>query len=102
MLRVQGAANGNATSAAHNPLTRLSFVGHADTDANGTFVGSRRRRLALRDGVRLGGNLHTLGYFAADICVGTPPKVFNLIVGARCVRSRHRCARFRVARARVL
>ena len=43
----------------------------------------RRRRLALRDGVRLEGNLHTLGYFAADICVGTPPKVFNLIVGAR-------------------
>ena len=26
------------------------------------------------------GNMHTLGYFSADACVGTPPRKFDLIV----------------------
>ena len=61
-------------------VTPLRFVAHTDES------GAARRRLALRDGVRLAGNLHTLGYFSADVCVGTPPKVFNLIVGACSAR----------------
>ena len=39
-----------------------------------------RRRLALRDAWRVQGNLETLGYFAADVCVGSPPSTFELIV----------------------
>lgn len=75
--------NLSAAGARPPPVTLLKFVGHDNHEgANATLV-SRRRRLALRDGVKMEGNLHTLGYFAADICVGTPPKVFNLIVGAR-------------------
>ena len=60
-----------------SPVTPLHFIAHTDE------TGAARRRLALRDGVRLDGNLHTLGYFSADICVGTPPTTFNLIVGMR-------------------
>ena len=60
----------NATSG----VTRLSFLGHRDA------TGAARRRLHLNDGWQLGGNLHTLGYFAADVCVGMPSKKFNLIV----------------------
>ena len=87
----------------HSVVTPLRFVSHADAD------GTARRRLRLQDGWRLAGNLHTLGYFAANICVGTPPKTFNLIVGARapssstCSTSRRArpssCARPATARA---
>ena len=65
-------------AAGNSSVTQLRFLGHPDPNATAT-----RRRLQLRDAWRVAGNLHTLGYFAADICVGTPPKSFNLIVGAR-------------------
>ena len=28
----------------------------------------------------LGGELHTLGYYAINVCVGSPPRPYNLIV----------------------
>ena len=59
-------------------VTPLRFTPHMPDEA--THLAVRRRRLSLADGWRLDGNLHTLGYFSADVCVGTPPKVFNLIV----------------------
>ena len=59
----------NATS-----FTRIRLVEPA-LDAHGA-----RRRLRLRDGWRLRGDLHTLGYFAADVCLGSPPRTFELIV----------------------
>ena len=45
--------------------------------------GGRRRRLATTNSQAIGllhGNLNTLGYFAADICLGSPPTSFDLIV----------------------
>ena len=60
-------------------VTPLRFLGHANT-TNDEFA-TRRRKLALHDGWGMEGNLHTLGYFSADVCVGTPPKTFNLIIG---------------------
>ena len=60
--------------AAQSPIVRLHFTSPPRA-LNGT-----RRRLALRDGWRVQGNLHTLGYFAADVCLGTPPTSYELIV----------------------
>ena len=59
-----------------NPLTRLSFKPHnLSTDTR------RGRRLAaVSDGWRLNGNLHTLGYFAASVCIGSSSTTFELIV----------------------
>lgn len=69
----------HATSAANASLhvTRLKFVQADPSGKRG------RRRLIARDafgGTELRGNLHTLGYFSADVCVGTPPTSFDLIV----------------------
>jgi hypothetical protein len=59
----------NATRATAQGVTPLKFVGH------GTLR-QRERRLKLSTGWRVEGNLHTLGYFAAEVCVGTPAKKF--------------------------
>ena len=57
------------------PFTRLSFQPH------GQGPEKRGRRLtAASDGWRLSGNLKTLGYFAANVCLGSDHKSFNLIV----------------------
>ncbi|KAL3915331.1 MAG: hypothetical protein SGPRY_007267 [Prymnesium sp.] len=40
----------------------------------------RRTRRLSPAGLQLHGNLHTLGYFSADVCVGTPARTFDLIV----------------------
>ena len=48
-------------------VTQLKFVS-ANASAPGV---SRHRRLALRDGWRLEGNLHTLGYFSGARAVHT-------------------------------
>ena len=63
------------TAAVSSGVTPLRLVSPPVDPETGS-----RRRLRLRDGWRLEGNLHTLGYFAADVCVGTPPKTFELIV----------------------
>ena len=65
-----------AAHAAHaTHVTPLRFVGMPDG------VAARRRRLgSLSDGWKLSGNLETLGYFAADVCVGQPKHEFRLIV----------------------
>ena len=56
-------------------FTRLSFQPH------GQGPEKRGRRLvAASDGWRLSGNLRTLGYFAANVCLGSDHKSFNLIV----------------------
>lgn len=56
-------------------ITPLRFSAPPPYAVNGS-----RRRLALRSGWRLSGNLHTLGYFAAEVCLGTPQTSFELIV----------------------
>jgi hypothetical protein len=58
-------------SAGH--VTQLTF-----RSADAAAPGSRRRR--LETGHELQGNLHTLGYFSANVCLGTPALSFDLIV----------------------
>lgn len=60
-------------SSAGSHIMPLSFRA-----ADPASPGSRRRRLAT--GHELHGNLHTLGYFSADVCLGTPEMSFDLIV----------------------
>ncbi len=69
----------NTTPAAPARITALRFVA-ADPSRRGRRVVPHRRRRRLVGGVELEGNLHTLGYFSAEVCVGTPPKSFDLIV----------------------
>ena len=42
--------------------------------------GRRLTRRSLITGRELQGNLHTLGYFSAYVCAGTPQTKFDLIV----------------------
>ena len=56
-------------------FTRLSFHPHGQGPER---VG--RRLTAVSDGWRLSGNLKTLGYFAANVCLGADHKTFSLIV----------------------
>ena len=63
-----------AVSTNHS-FTRLSFHPHAQGLER---VG--RRLTAVSDGWRLDGNLKTLGYFAANVCLGADHKTFSLIV----------------------
>lgn len=84
-----GALNGSFPSAhvtaSHPPnasvITPLRFVA---ADPSGSrrraLVGHRQRGRQLITGWEMHGNLHTLGYFSADLCVGTPPRSFDLIV----------------------
>jgi hypothetical protein len=62
------------------PPGRLGLEPVAEAHANSTTGASRRRSLSLAGGWRLSGNLHTLGYFTADVCVGSPPRAFSLII----------------------
>ena len=63
-----------AVSTNHS-FTRLSFHPHGQGPER---VG--RRLTAVSDGWRLDGNLKTLGYFAANVCLGADHKTFSLIV----------------------
>ena len=57
-------------------VTRLRFV-----QAEPTGARRRRRRLSIdASGEELLGNLHTLGYFSAQVCLGTPGRRFDVIV----------------------
>lgn len=38
------------------------------------------RRLSLLHGAELSGDLHTLGYFSAEVCIGSPAKRFDMII----------------------
>ena len=73
----------NATAAplaAHAGLTPLRFL-HADPDGRrGRRLARPRGRSLSPHGLELHGNLHTLGYFSADVCLGTPSQKFDLIV----------------------
>mmetsp|Transcript_16952 Transcript_16952/g.50123 ORF Transcript_16952/g.50123 Transcript_16952/m.50123 type:complete len:527 (-) Transcript_16952:84-1664(-) len=40
----------------------------------------RGRRMSLLPGWQMSGNLHTLGYFSAPVCLGSPSRQFDLIV----------------------
>ncbi len=42
----------------------------------GRFEGGRR----LTSSGRLAGALHTLGYYSTDVCLGSPPRCFDLII----------------------
>jgi len=60
-------------------ITPLKFL-HADPlGARGRRPAAHKRRLNPH-GLELEGNLNTLGYFSAEVCVGTPHKSFDLIV----------------------
>ena len=69
-----------AAESARAGFSPRRFV-HADP------AGRRGRRLATPrgrglepHGLELHGNLHTLGYFAAEICAGTPAQTFDVII----------------------
>mmetsp|Transcript_31088 Transcript_31088/g.99369 ORF Transcript_31088/g.99369 Transcript_31088/m.99369 type:complete len:228 (-) Transcript_31088:273-956(-) len=76
-LRFVGVDRGAASVG--RPPCWLGAVHEAEADANCTGAGGRRS-LSLARGWRLSGNLHTLGYFAADVCVGSPARTFALII----------------------
>jgi len=60
-------------------VTPLSFL-HADPiGVRGRRPVAHKRRLSPA-GAELDGNLNTLGYFSAKVCVGTPATSFDLIV----------------------
>ena len=46
--------------------------------ANGSLPLVHGRRLA--SGGILAGALHTIGYYATDVCVGSPPRRYELII----------------------
>mmetsp|Transcript_9703 Transcript_9703/g.21295 ORF Transcript_9703/g.21295 Transcript_9703/m.21295 type:complete len:482 (-) Transcript_9703:465-1910(-) len=62
-------------------LTRLKFHAADPSGARGRRLAPHKARRQLSsDGWRLQGNLHTLGYFSAEVCVGSPQRKFDLIV----------------------
>ena len=64
-------------------VTRLKFlpVDHSNPRRRAPSAHKRRRRLSdTPGGLEIDGNLNTLGYFSAEVCVGSPPKSFDLIV----------------------
>ena len=65
----------NATA----PLTRLRFLPINSSEPRRRGPAAHKRRLTPA-GLELEGNLNTLGYFSAEVCVGSPPKSFDLIV----------------------
>ena len=68
-----------ASSLGAAEVTPLRFVPADASGRRGRRPAPHKRRLGL-GGLELSGNLHTLGYFSADVCVGSPPKSFDLIV----------------------
>ena len=73
MLLAVGNRGANAT------VTPLKFL-HADPAARGRRLPAAHKRRLNPAGLELEGNLNTLGYFSAQVCVGTPSKSFDLIV----------------------
>ncbi|KAL1522784.1 hypothetical protein AB1Y20_017756 [Prymnesium parvum] len=62
-------------------ITPLRFVPADPSGARGRrLVGHRKRGRHLATGFEMHGDLHTLGYFSADVCLGTPPLSFDLII----------------------
>ena len=60
-------------------VTPLKFL-HADpTMRLRRRPAAHKRRLNLA-GLEMEGNLNTLGYFSAEVCVGSPPRSFDLII----------------------
>jgi hypothetical protein len=67
----------NAT-AAYQHITPLHFLPHPQRGPGGRRRG--RRMSTSISGWQMEGNLHTLGYFSATVCVGSPPRKFDLII----------------------
>jgi hypothetical protein len=65
--------------ATYATVTPLRFLSAAGPGRSGRRINPHRRRMTP-DGIQMKGNMHTLGYFSADACVGTPPRRFDLIV----------------------
>ena len=65
---------------AHTPLKFVDATTRVSTAHDPRVHPGGRRQLSLKAGWRLHGNLQTLGYFAAEMCVGNPPRSFLLIV----------------------
>lgn len=75
-IAVSGPASLNVTMV--HQITPLQFLPHPVSDAGS---GRRRgRRMSTISGWQMKGNLHTLGYFSATVCMGTPARQFDLIV----------------------
>eukprot|EP00325_Prymnesiales_sp_UTEX-LB-985_P004441 CAMPEP_0174694746 /NCGR_PEP_ID=MMETSP1094-20130205/1276_1 /TAXON_ID=156173 /ORGANISM="Chrysochromulina brevifilum, Strain UTEX LB 985" /LENGTH=405 /DNA_ID=CAMNT_0015891069 /DNA_START=29 /DNA_END=1250 /DNA_ORIENTATION=- len=66
-----------ATTPTNSTITPLKFV---PIDPHGRRRPAAHKRRLSPAGLELEGNLNTLGYFSAEICVGTPSKSFDLIV----------------------
>jgi len=66
---------------ANATITPLRFlpIDPSSLRRRGPAAHKRRRRLTPA-GLELEGNLNTLGYFSAEVCTGSPPRSFDLIV----------------------
>ena len=64
----------------------LRYTAHVDVQPRLTAWdvvhtgGAPRTGRALAQNGMLSGALHTLGYFSADVCLGSPPRRYDLIV----------------------
>ena len=80
-LHLHAAATANGTPAGGSPaLTRLKFIPASNNASHARRHPAPHKRRLSPAGLELEGNLNTLGYFSADVCVGTPSKLFDLIV----------------------
>ena len=62
-------------------VTALHFISAAGALARGRRLSPHKPRRRLKiSGWEMSGNLYTLGYFSAQICIGSPQRSFDLIV----------------------
>ena len=62
-------------------VTALHFISAAGAHARGRRLSPHKPRRRLKiSGWEMSGNLYTLGYFSAQICIGSPQRSFDLIV----------------------
>ena len=78
----------NSSFHAH-PITRLRFV---PIDPYRRRVPAWHKRRLSPAGLQLEGNLNTLGYFSAEVCVGSPAKSFDLIVDTGSALTAYPCS----------
>ena len=83
-----GASNG---SFAITPLRFLPASGHPAHRGLRRQPAVHKRRLTPA-GLEMDGNLNTLGYFSAEVCVGSPPKSFDLIIDTGSALTAFPCA----------
>lgn len=75
-LETMLASSAFANTTAVTPLRFLPI----DPGGRRRSPAAHKRRLSSLTGLELDGNLNTLGYFSAEVCVGNPAKSFDLII----------------------